>query len=107
MIRQIRKPATKHTPRIAISRSKLESDADASTDPTVEDLQRFDIVYDVNGKSSGLPGGMLFGHTHVRASSEHEWDPMASSRCKVLSENAHRARPWWTHDHWLLEGVGC
>jgi hypothetical protein len=48
-------------------------------------LQRFDMIYDDNGKSSGLPRGMPLV-TRMFASSEHAWDPMASSSARSCSK---------------------
>jgi hypothetical protein len=48
-------------------------------------LQRFGIIYDDNGKSGGHPRGMPLV-TRMLASSEHGWDPMASSSAKSCSK---------------------
>jgi hypothetical protein len=58
-------------------------------------LQCFDMIYDDNGKSSGLPRGMPLV-TRVFASSEHAWDPMASS--SVNSYRKTRTVPHFSHE---------
>jgi hypothetical protein len=45
-------------------------------------FQRFDMVYDGNDKSSGLPRGIPLA-TRMVTSSEHAWDLMAPSSAKL------------------------
>jgi hypothetical protein len=62
----------------------------ASRSLGVGDLQRFDMIYDGNGKSSGLPRGMplVTRMEELQANMRGiQWHPR---ECKFLSENAHR-----------------
>jgi hypothetical protein len=54
-------------------------------------LRCFDMIYDDNGKSSGLPERNAIGHTHDRL----KRTCVGSNgilECNILSENAHRTK---------------
>jgi hypothetical protein len=59
-------------------------------------LQCCDIIYGGNGESQLAPERNAIGHTPARASSEHAWDPIASSSAKCRKPE-HRAHDMWDH----------
>jgi hypothetical protein len=74
-------PILRHA-RIALAAMELEVS-----------LQRFDMIYDDNGKSSGLPRGMPLV---TRMFARFKRTCVGSNRileCKILSKNAHRTAP--------------
>jgi hypothetical protein len=66
------------------------------SESNIERLQCLDVIYGGNGKSSELPMGMPLV-TCGFASSEHVWDPMASSSAKFCLKTRTVQR--WGFDH--------
>jgi hypothetical protein len=54
-------------------------------------LERFDMIYGGNSKSTGLPRGMVLVARMLELQAEQAWDPMASSGVN-FGLNAHRTK---------------